>query len=180
MAEERPDPPFSATSGRRLRGACDIRESPAWGFTQRLQTTKGRQHLRGNTSTTPASSSTSRHVAVGSRCVMCDCQVAAIGFTKSCKSGCQRVNLHSRASIERDGAAAAFDGDTTVADNCSCVQVGPDWLPVHRPSFRGASCSCWRARSCRRTLKTHTAGSQLVCKPHANADLSVDALFCDR
>ena len=40
-------------------------------------------------STTPASSSTSSHVVVGSCCAMCDCQVAAIGFTKSWKPGCQ-------------------------------------------------------------------------------------------
>ena len=30
MAEEGPDPPFSATSGRRRPGACDIRCHPHW------------------------------------------------------------------------------------------------------------------------------------------------------
>ena len=30
MAEEGPEPPFPATSGRRRPGACDIRSRPHW------------------------------------------------------------------------------------------------------------------------------------------------------
>ena len=48
MAEEGPDPPFSATSGRNRRGACDIRIRPHW--VSHKGYTKKRQRLRRNTS----------------------------------------------------------------------------------------------------------------------------------
>ena len=47
MAEQGPDPPFPATSGRRRRGACDIRSHPHW-VSHKGYAKKKRQRLGGN------------------------------------------------------------------------------------------------------------------------------------